>query len=122
MPPQLNLPLSKPTFNWDATNLHEAFKGFKQQCDNLLGGPYSDHTGEAKVSAILNWLGIKSYSILEPRVRWRIAKFDFWGVYQKVLFTWKLRDEGCKEKLEHQSEWYVPIAVNVYCDIAANKP
>ena len=83
MPPQLNLPLSKPTFNWDATNLHEAFKGFKQQCDNLLGGPYSDHSGEAKVSAILNWLGIKSYSIFDTLDLTKEQKKD----YKEVLAT-----------------------------------
>ena len=98
MPPQLNLPLSKPTFNWDATNLHEAFKGFKQQCDNLLSGPYSDHSGEAKVSAIHNWLGIKSYSIFdtvdlteEQKKDYKevLAKFQaYFKPSQSVLQSW----------------------------------
>ena len=58
--------VNKPSFNWESTNLHEAFKLFRNQVKFLLvEGQYSKCDEMDKVGAILNWLGPKSFEVYE---------------------------------------------------------
>ena len=61
-----SIPVNKPSFNWESTNLHETFKLFCNQVKFLLvEGQYSKCDEMDKVRAILNWLGPKSFEVYE---------------------------------------------------------
>ena len=61
-----SIPVNKPSFNWESTNLHETFKLFRNQVKFLLlEGQYSKCDEMDKVGAILNWLGSKSFEVYE---------------------------------------------------------
>ena len=61
-----SIPVNKPSFNWESTNLHETFKLFHNQVKFLLVvGQYSKCDEIDKVRAILNWLGPKSFEVYE---------------------------------------------------------
>ena len=61
-----SIPVNKPSFNWESTNLHETFKLFRNQVKFLLvEGQYSKCDEMDKVGAILNWLGPKSFEVYE---------------------------------------------------------
>ena len=56
--------ITKPSFNWESCNLHEAFKIFKNQAKYLLiDGQYKSCGDQDKVGALLNWLCPKSYGV-----------------------------------------------------------
>ena len=59
-----SIPVNKPSFNWESTNLHEAFKLFCNQVKFLLAeGQYAKCDEMDKVGVILNWLGPKSFEV-----------------------------------------------------------
>ena len=61
-----SIPVNKPSFNWESTNLQETFKLFRNQVKFLLvEGQYSKCHEMDKVRAILNWLGPKSFEVYE---------------------------------------------------------
>ena len=61
-----SIPVHKPSFNCESTNLHETFKLFHNQVKFLLvEGQYSKYDEMDKVGAILNWLGSKSFGVYE---------------------------------------------------------
>ena len=62
-----NLLIKTPSFNWESVNLHDQWKLFSEQCKYLLtnDGPFSKHGEAAHVTAILNWLGPKSYQVFD---------------------------------------------------------
>ena len=63
-PPSIRV--KKPSFNWESTNLHEAFKLFNSQVKILLiEGQYSKCDEMDKVGAILKWLGPRSFEVYE---------------------------------------------------------
>ena len=91
MVPPAHIPRNKPSFNWEGANLHDSFKLFKEQCNYLLvSGTFKSASDTDKVSTFLNWLGPKSYGILNylifPEGKPKI-------VYQDVIdqFTFKGR-------------------------------
>ena len=60
-----SVPIYKPKFDWTATNLYEQFKLFKQMFTYLLiNGPYSHVPAHMQVSVFLNWLGDRSYELI----------------------------------------------------------
>ena len=60
------IPVNKPSFNGQSTNLHEAFNLFHNQVKFLLvEGQYAKCDEMDKVRAILNWLGPKSFEVYE---------------------------------------------------------
>ena len=61
-----SIPVNKPSFNWESSNLHETFKLFRNQVRLLLvEGQYEKCSDIDKVGAICNWLGSKSYEVYE---------------------------------------------------------
>ena len=61
-----SIPVNKPSFNWESTNLHEIFKLFCNQVKFLLvEGQYCKCDEMDKVGAIPNWLGPKSFEVYE---------------------------------------------------------
>ena len=59
-----SIPVNKPSFNWESTNLHEAFKLFHSQVKFLLvEGQNSKCDEKDKVGAILNWLCPRSFEV-----------------------------------------------------------
>ena len=61
-----SIPVNKPSFNWESSNLHETFKLFRNQVRFLLvEGQDAKCSDIDKVGAILNWLGLKSYEVYE---------------------------------------------------------
>ena len=60
-----SVPVYKPKFDWSTSNLYEQFKLFKQKCTYLLiNGPYSHVPANMQVSIFLNWLGDRSYELI----------------------------------------------------------
>ena len=51
------LPFKPPKFDWSSPNLYSQFKLFRAKCNYAFKGMYSGNPKEAKVGAILNWLG-----------------------------------------------------------------
>ena len=60
-----SVPIYKPSFDWNSPHPYEQFKLFKQKVDYLLvHGPYKDLHASMKVSIFLNWLGDRSYELI----------------------------------------------------------
>ena len=60
-----SVPIYKPSFDWNSPHPYEQFKLFKQKVDYLLvHGPYKDLQASMKVSIFLNWLGDRSYELI----------------------------------------------------------
>ena len=57
------LPFKTPEFDWLSPNLYAQFKLFHAKCDYAFKSTYSGNSKEAKVCAILNWLGDNAYEI-----------------------------------------------------------
>ena len=57
------LPFKPPEFDWSSPNLCSQFKLFRAKCNYAFKGTYSGNPTEAKVGAILNWLGDNAYEI-----------------------------------------------------------
>ena len=57
------LPFKPPEFDWNASNLYSQFKLFKTKVEFAFKGFYKDNPGDAKVGAILNWLGDAAFEI-----------------------------------------------------------
>ena len=61
-----SIPVNKPSFNWESSNLHETFKLFRNQIRFLLvERQYAKCSDIDKVEAILNWLHPKSYEVYD---------------------------------------------------------
>ena len=61
----LSVPIYKPSFDWNSPHPYEQFKLFKHKVDYLLiHGPYKDLHASMKVSIFLNWLGDRSYELI----------------------------------------------------------
>ena len=60
--PPSHIPVNKPSFNWEGTNLQDSFKFFKEKCNYLLVSDIDN------MSNFLNWLGPKLYGILNHLV------------------------------------------------------
>ena len=64
MPDNISVPISRPSFNWECTNLYKAFNKFKLQVNNLLvEGPFSKLGQKQKIAMLLNLMGGKVYNI-----------------------------------------------------------
>ena len=62
-----SVPIYKPSFDWNTPHPYEQFKLFKQKVDYLLvHSPYKDLHASIKVSIFLNWLGDRSYELINP--------------------------------------------------------
>ena len=60
-----SVPIYKPSFDWNSPHPYEQFKLFKHKVDYLLvHGPYKDLHPSMKVSIFLNWLGDRSYELI----------------------------------------------------------
>ena len=53
------LPFNPPVFDWNASNLYTEFRTFKTKVDFIFDGTYKNNPKDAKVGAILNWMGIQ---------------------------------------------------------------
>ena len=52
-----------PKLNWEASDLCQEYNDFKQYCELIFKGPYSDKSAEEKVNYVLLWLGKKGINI-----------------------------------------------------------
>ena len=60
-----SVPIYKPSFDLNSLHPYEQFKLFKQKVNYLLiHGPYKDLHAAMKVSIFLNWLGDRSYELI----------------------------------------------------------
>ena len=60
-----SVPIYKPSFDWNSPHPYEQFKLFKHKVDYLfVHGPYKDLHPLMKVSICLNWLGDRSYELI----------------------------------------------------------
>ena len=57
------VPFKPPKFDWNASNLYSQFKLFKTNIEFAFKGTYKDNPWDAKVGAILNWLGDTAFEI-----------------------------------------------------------
>ena len=57
------LPFKPLEIDWLSPNLYTQFKLFHTKCNYAFKGTYSVNSNEAKVGAILNWLGDNAYDI-----------------------------------------------------------
>ena len=62
--PQL-VPFTPPKFHWNQDNLYEQFKTFKCVVEFAFKGQYKKCSKSVMCRSILNWLGIKSYSVYD---------------------------------------------------------
>ena len=57
------LPFKPPEIDWLSSNLYSQFKLFRAKCNYAFKGTYNGDPKEAKVGAILNWLGDNTHEI-----------------------------------------------------------
>ena len=66
---ELNIPISRPTFNADSLDVYTAFLQFREQVEVLLvDGPYSELSDKQKVGTLLNWMGSSHSKILKEDI------------------------------------------------------
>ena len=66
---ELNIPISRPTFNADSLDVYTAFLQFREQVEVLLvDGPYSELSDKQKVGTLLNWMGGSHSKILKEDI------------------------------------------------------
>ena len=53
----------KPSMNWQAQDLHQEWKRFKQHCEFTFGGPLSGKTEKEKVSYLMTYIGDKGREV-----------------------------------------------------------
>ena len=52
-----------PVMDWDAQNLNEAWKKFKQHAELVFTGPLNGKTEQEKISYLLIWVGDKGRDV-----------------------------------------------------------
>ena len=57
------LPSLPPVFDWSAQNLYTQFQIFKTKVQFTFNGTYKNNSNEAKVGAILNWMGDSAFEV-----------------------------------------------------------
>ena len=57
------LPFVPPVFDWSAQNLYTQFHIFKTKVQFTFNGTYRNNSSEAKVGAILNWMGDSTFEV-----------------------------------------------------------
>ena len=57
------LPFAPPVFDWSAQNLNTQFRIFKTKVQFAFNGTYRNNSNEAKVRAILNWMGDSAFKV-----------------------------------------------------------
>ena len=57
------LPFVPPMFDWSAQNLYTQFRIFKTKVDFAINGTHRNNANEAKVGAILNWMGDSAFKV-----------------------------------------------------------
>lgn len=62
-----------PNMNWDSTNLHEAWKKFRQHVDLIFGGPLADKVEHIHCKYLLLWIGDKGQDV-----------FNTWQTFPKM--------------------------------------
>ena len=70
---------SPPSMNWEAPNVAEEFRRFKQYCELIFDGSFSNKSKKERISFILLWIG-------GPRV--------------DIYNSWSWEDEAKKAKPE----------------------
>ena len=70
---------SPPSLNWETQNVAEEFRRFKQYCELIFDGPFSNKSKKERISFILLWIG-------GPRV--------------DIYNSWSWEDEAKKAKPE----------------------
>ena len=66
---ELNIPISRPTFNADSLDVYTEFLQFREQVEVLLvDGPYSELSDKQKVGTLLNWMGSSHSKILKEDI------------------------------------------------------
>ena len=66
---ELNILISRPTFNADSLDVCTAFLQFREQVEVLLvNGPYSELSDKQKVGTLLNWMGGSHSKILKEDI------------------------------------------------------
>ena len=48
---------SPPSMNWETPNVAEEFRRFKQYCELIFHGPFSNKSKKERISFILLWIG-----------------------------------------------------------------
>ena len=72
---ELNIPISRPTFNAGSLDVYTAFLQFREQVEVLLvDGPYSELSDKQKVGTLLNWMGGSHSKILKEDIIMRMTK------------------------------------------------
>ena len=90
------LPFVHPGFDWSTQNLYTQFQIFKTKVQFTFNGTYRNNSNEAKVEAILNWMGDSAYKVYNN-------------------FVWGLpADKNDPDKVLTQFENYFKPAQNVY--------
>ena len=57
------LPFVPPVFDWSAQNLYMQFRIFKTKVEFAFNTTYRHNASEAKVGAILNWMGDSAFEV-----------------------------------------------------------
>ena len=57
------IPFNPPVFDWNASNLYTQFRIFKTKVDFAFEGTYKSNPKDAKLGAILNWMGDYAFEI-----------------------------------------------------------
>ena len=52
-----------PVFDWSAQNLDTQFHIFETKVEFAFNGTYKSNANEAKVNAILNWIGDSAFEV-----------------------------------------------------------
>ena len=90
------LPFVPPVFDWSAQNLHMQFRIFKTKVQFAFNGMYKNNSNDAKVGAILNWMGDSAFEVYNN-------------------FVWDLpADKDDPNKVLTQFKNYFKPAQNVY--------
>ena len=85
---------ANPRMDWEARDLPNAFKKFKEHCDFMFGGPLEKKTEEAKCNYLMLWVGEKGRQIFST---WTLTADE-----RKQLQTYYTHfEQYCAPKVNH---------------------
>ena len=128
----LTLPFVPPMFDWSAQNLYTQFRIFKTKVQFAFNGMYRSNSNDAKVGAILNWMGNSAFKVYNnliwdlPADKNELGKVltqfeNYCKPAQNVYHCWYMLGDLCSSQFKSQSDFMIRLR-DVVKDCQFKKP
>ena len=114
------LPFNPPVIDWNTSDLYTQFRILKTKVNFAFDGTYKNNPKDAKVGAILNWMGNSAFEIYNNFV-WTnpddkkdhnkvLKQFeDYFKPAQKIYHCWYMLDGLYSSQFKTQSDFMIQL-------------